>query len=206
VSPAKRTSETFIGTGQAGLTDGYKAMLNEPGGLSFAGGKLYIADTNNHAIRVADIKTGRVETAELKGLEKLAPRSAAKFRGETIELPEQTVEPGDVTVKISLELPPGYKLNAQAPQALTISSSDTQILGLATRLEQVLKNPNYPVSITVKMNAGKAVLWADYVIYYCESVRESLCYFKEVRVGLPLKAQTGSGSRSVSMAYKLTVL
>jgi DNA-binding beta-propeller fold protein YncE len=202
VSPARRTSETVIGTGQPGLKD--KGLLNEPGGVSFAGGRLYIADTNNHAIRVADIKTGRVETVELKGLEKLAPR-AAKFRGETIELPEQTVEPGDVNVKISLELPSGYKLNAQAPQALTVSSSDKQILSLATGSEQALKNPNYPVRLSVKANEGKAILWADYVIYYCESVKESLCYFKEVRVGLPLKAQQGSDSRSVSMAYKLAV-
>ena len=30
-------------------------MFNEPGGLSFAGDKLYIADTNNHRIQVVDL-------------------------------------------------------------------------------------------------------------------------------------------------------
>jgi DNA-binding beta-propeller fold protein YncE len=203
VSPSRRTSETLIGTGQAGLTDGVKGMLNEPGGVSFAEGKLYIADTNNHAIRVADIKTGRVDTVELRGLEKLAPRAATRFRGETIELPEQTVEPGDVTVKISLELPAGYKLNAQAPQALTVSSSDKRTLSLATGSAQVLKNPNYPVRISVNVNEGKAILWADYVIYYCESAKENLCYFKEARVELPIVVKKGSDNRAVCIVHKL---
>jgi predicted transcriptional regulator len=112
-----------------------------------------------------------------------------------IDLPEQTIEPGNVNVKISLELPPGYKLNAQAPQALTVSSSDNQILSLAPGSEQILRNPNYPVSISVKVNEAKAILWADYVIYYSQSVKESLCYFKEARVGLPHNVAKGSGRK-----------
>ena len=31
-------------------------MFNEPGGISVARNKLYIADTNNHRIRVADLE------------------------------------------------------------------------------------------------------------------------------------------------------
>ena len=36
--------------------------------VSVAGGRMYIADTNNHAIRVADLESGVVTTLELKGL------------------------------------------------------------------------------------------------------------------------------------------
>ena len=43
-------------------------MFNEPAGLSFAGGKLYVADTNAHRIRVVDLKTKAVKTLELKGV------------------------------------------------------------------------------------------------------------------------------------------
>jgi DNA-binding beta-propeller fold protein YncE len=65
---ADGTSETFLGTGQAGTQDGEgaQAAFNEPGGLSIAGGKLYIADTNNHLIRVADLATRRVETLRIQ--------------------------------------------------------------------------------------------------------------------------------------------
>ena len=38
-----------------------------------AGESLYVADTNNHKIRVIDIKSGAVRTLEIAGLN--APRS-----------------------------------------------------------------------------------------------------------------------------------
>jgi DNA-binding beta-propeller fold protein YncE len=38
----------------------------EPSGLALAGHRLYIADRNNHAIRVADLKSGRVETLPIR--------------------------------------------------------------------------------------------------------------------------------------------
>ena len=55
---------TFLGTGKPGAKDGPgdQATFNEPGGVSVASGKLYIADTNNNLVRVADLKTRNVET------------------------------------------------------------------------------------------------------------------------------------------------
>ena len=45
-----------------------QARFAEPSGLSFAAGRIYIADTNNHAIRIADMDSGEVATLELTGL------------------------------------------------------------------------------------------------------------------------------------------
>ena len=81
VSPKDKSSETFVGTGEGGLRDGGRATFDEPGGVSVAFGKLYIADTNNHAIRVADLKTKKVETLEIKGLESLRPPARKAIRG-----------------------------------------------------------------------------------------------------------------------------
>ena len=45
------------------------ATFNEPAGISAAGGKLYVADTNNHAIRVVELAPpNRVTTLEIEGL------------------------------------------------------------------------------------------------------------------------------------------
>ena len=52
--------------------DGGKAPFDEPGGLSYANGKLYVADTNHHRIAVIDLRTREVSTLELQGVE--APR------------------------------------------------------------------------------------------------------------------------------------
>lgn len=58
---------SWLGSGEPGLRDGYgaDARFDEPSGLSLAGARLYIADTNNHAIRVADIARGEVTTLTL---------------------------------------------------------------------------------------------------------------------------------------------
>ena len=70
ISPIDRTAKSLLGTGQAGHVDdpGGQARFHEPGGLSAAAGRIYIADTNNHAIRVADLETREVTTLELRGL------------------------------------------------------------------------------------------------------------------------------------------
>ena len=70
VYPSTRGVATFLGTGEPGYKDGPArlAEFHEPGGLSVAGGKLYIADTNNHVIRVADLDTEEVATLELSGI------------------------------------------------------------------------------------------------------------------------------------------
>jgi thiol-disulfide isomerase/thioredoxin len=56
--------QTFIGSGEAGLADGVLegALLNRPQGLALAGEMLFIADTENHAIRMVDLEMGTVET------------------------------------------------------------------------------------------------------------------------------------------------
>jgi len=62
VDPKTRTVKTFLGDGKKGHEDGSKPRFHEPNGLSGWGDKLFIADTNNHAIRVCDLKTGAVST------------------------------------------------------------------------------------------------------------------------------------------------
>ena len=76
VLPLTRSVQTVLGSGAVGLHDGAGrlATFSEPSGLSFAvfdDGRdplLYIADTNNHAIRVADFQADEVRTLELRGL------------------------------------------------------------------------------------------------------------------------------------------
>ena len=67
IMPVPRSSRTLVGTGKPGYLDGgpMEAAFSEPGGLSIAGGKMFIADTNNHQIRVADMETLQVTTLEL---------------------------------------------------------------------------------------------------------------------------------------------
>ena len=62
-----RTVATLAGTGSAGNDDGPRlaATFYEPGGVSATEAHIYVADTNNHAIRVIDLETETVRTLEV---------------------------------------------------------------------------------------------------------------------------------------------
>ncbi len=67
VFPEDRRSESWLGSRESGSVDGVEdeARFFEPAGVSVANGKLYVADTDNHAIRVADLETGEVRTLSI---------------------------------------------------------------------------------------------------------------------------------------------
>ncbi|MEZ4733943.1 MAG: alkyl hydroperoxide reductase [Caldilineaceae bacterium] len=68
LDPVTREVQTLIGTGAAGDDDGnfQQARLFEPEGLVLADERIYIADTNNHKIRMADLRTQQVHTIQLR--------------------------------------------------------------------------------------------------------------------------------------------
>jgi DNA-binding beta-propeller fold protein YncE len=53
-----------FGSGEAGLADGpgERAAFRRPHGLSASGSTLYVADTDNHALRAIDLESGQVRT------------------------------------------------------------------------------------------------------------------------------------------------
>ena len=67
IDPLQRESRRFLGSGTPGHRDGPAviAEFHEPCGVSVADGLMFVADTNSHAIRVADMKTLEVTTLEL---------------------------------------------------------------------------------------------------------------------------------------------
>jgi thiol-disulfide isomerase/thioredoxin len=67
LSPLARSVTTLFGSGDAGHLDGDadEAMFWEPGGLALAGDRIFVADTNNHVIRVCDLVENTVTTLEI---------------------------------------------------------------------------------------------------------------------------------------------
>ena len=71
VDPNTMTCETLAGAGSAGCEDVLfsECCFDEPGDVKVNrdGTKLYVADTNNHRIRVVDLQTHTVSTLNLLG-------------------------------------------------------------------------------------------------------------------------------------------
>lgn len=190
--------DTFLGDGTAGLRDGERPTFDEPGGVSVAGGKLYIADTNNHAIRVADLKTRRVETLTIRGLEKLRPPQAL-IRPDVIQVQAQRVSSGEVELLLHLSLPEGYKLNPLANSRLTVQSTPASAVNGLPKEGFAIKT--LPLRIPLKVQAdGEILLTAD--IYYCQSGKEALCYFKQLQWRIPLKVEA-TGVKQVAVEHTL---
>jgi thiol-disulfide isomerase/thioredoxin len=65
IDPATRVCKALnlVADGGSG-----EQKLNEPGGLSFAGDTLFVADTNAHTVQVVDVKSGHARPLELDGV------------------------------------------------------------------------------------------------------------------------------------------
>ena len=70
LDPTTAECRTIAGDGKPGLMDGEAsvARFSEPSGLAMAGDRVFIADTNNHAVRMLDLARGEVSTLPLPRL------------------------------------------------------------------------------------------------------------------------------------------
>lgn len=196
--PGKRVT-SFAGTGEEGMADGAQATFDEPGGLSIANGKLYIADTNNHLIRVADLATRQVETLLIRDIEKLKPASNAKDITAR-KLPARMVAPGEIELKFSLLMEPGYKLNDLGPTSISIDIAEPGTLSIGGGLPVRLKHPDFPASLALQLKEGEGSLLIDYTIYYCREGEEALCFVSDSRLELPVRVAKGSTVRKLEVA------
>lgn len=72
IDPTTGVTETFLGDGEEGDGDGdaLEARFDEPEDVTVADGLLFVTDTNNHAVRITDLRAGapqyrRVATLEI---------------------------------------------------------------------------------------------------------------------------------------------
>jgi sugar lactone lactonase YvrE/thiol-disulfide isomerase/thioredoxin len=200
LDPGARTLKTFAGTGRPGQTDGAPPAVSfyEPGGLSLAHGKLYVADTNNHAIRVVDIRTGQTSTLMLRGLLPPAANTTETTstapNAEEIKLAPQRLQQGgtDAALVIDVALPAGYHLNEAAPQRAQVSvvsgaehiafTNDQPALKLTT------KDVRLPLHVPLRARtAGLSELHVQLTLYYCRTDNTGTCRIKTLAFRAPVE-------------------
>ncbi len=78
-----------VGSGDPALSDGPadKAAFQQPQGLALAGRTLYVADTENHAIRSVDLDSGIVVTLAGTGAQASAPSNGGPGRSTLLSSP-----------------------------------------------------------------------------------------------------------------------
>ncbi len=200
LDPGTRESTTLFGTGDAGLVDGTEAQFHEPSGLSVAGRKLFIADTDNQAIRVADLDTLQVSTLALSDPGGLLVRAASEPTrfDETLEAPAAKVRPGTGTIQLELTLPAGYKANDLAPLRVTWSSSSGAVR-LSDPSTVTVDGPTYPLVLEfpATFTEGNALVSGDVTLYYCREVMAELCLIRQARIVFPVEVVGGGADDPV---------
>jgi len=184
----KRTVETFLGTGKSGQTDGAGATFYEPAGLSIANGKLYVADTNNHAIRVVDLKTKQVSTLKIAGLKppiEIEAQVVSAPNSNEIKLETQTVAANaDNSLVFNIKLPEGFHLNPNAPQRYEISVENGRSIKIANPAQKFKMLPLIvPFAV---MQKGAANLKAKLTVYYCREDNTGVCLIKSLVWNVPV--------------------
>ena len=173
------TISTVAGGKEDGLTDGIglSARFDEPGGLSASNRMLYIADTNNHAIREYDSSTGTVTTIE----------------------PTQvfTAADGTGTLTVTIAPPPGYKITLNSPSELR---SQVFSDGHSRKLDVDMKVGSATLDATIHLSGavdGERIEFGG-ELYVCndDDRENAVCYLREYAFAGTLRLGKGDGGDS----------
>jgi len=205
IDPRRKTSETFLGSGRPGDADSASPKFYEPSGLAISGNRLYIADTNNHAIRVADLSTKIVHTLALRGLESYAEEEAG-FPIETIVLPGRKIHAGgNGNLVLNIKFPPSYELTEGAPLDYEIEPCDGKTLRFAeSDRKRVMTDPELPLKIPflASEEVGSCQMRVKLTFNYCEE-DTGICFIKSLALQIPVQITRSGGDQRIFAEYKV---
>lgn len=194
LDPKQEKVTSLFGTGKPGQSDGASPSFYEPGGLALANGNLYVADTNNHAIRVVDLKTKRTSTLRINGLtpptkNMLALENAAGPNAEELKVPAQKLRANaNGSLQIDVELPAGYHLNPLAPQRYKVSVDGKSLTVDEKVAAKSAKDLKLPISVPLSPGAaGSANLRAQVTLFYCREDNTGTCRIKTLVWQVPVE-------------------
>jgi hypothetical protein len=209
LNPLARRVTTLAGSGRRGAKDGVaaEAELNEPSGLAWGNGMLYIADTNNHAIRRYDFATGTLATLRIQGVprigreERMAEDDPRLAEGTALPaLPMESVAPGEGMIAIRLMPPEGCELNSEAPlvvDALPFGAVEV------VRVDVRPADPETQIVIHARFSEGSGRVNITVVGYYCTTGDAGLCMIGEERATLPVQVTTDAPATTISLMLPL---
>ncbi len=196
--------KTIAGTGKSGFVDGKstQAQFDEPGGLCVLDGIIYIADTNNHAIRRLNQTKGTVDSIEIK-IPSSAP--ARTIDGATVlQLPQQTISDGPIYLTFGFTLPNGFHLNASAPNVIQLSGDTPTIVADSGKIADHWPSVRISPAHYILVNDTQPVSgeWVFELTLYTCTEDKGTCNLSRVIVHIPYQV-TPTGSRTVKVTIPI---
>ena len=208
-----RETTTIAGSGKPGKQDS-PAQFDEPAGISYARGNLYVADTNNHAIRVINLKNNQVKTLAIRGLKNsqhVDPPEPHFPNAQRVTLDPIALRPdaGKITLLVHLSLPQGWKLNNLNPIRYQISeeyrvgSMAKHIMGDMITLSSV-QNPNeLKIDVPLSLDSGNNKITLSLTCYYCRKGAEGLCKVESVIWSIPVRLSDSAKDSQTVLRHML---
>lgn len=213
MDPETRRVESWVASGDAGFQDGAgaAARMSEPSDVALAAtlGRVYVADTNNHRVRVVDLETGEVSTLELKNI----PESVPNALGRDVRLarlPDSVEEeaPGfsvamdeKNTLRFAFDAPAGHKGLEGAPSRWKIHlESEDAIIEPRSALEGALELGEESVfEFQVAKLKGSARIGIEGLAYYCEE--DNVCRVGSALIWVPLKEEATAANEPIRHVF-----
>lgn len=205
---ASNAVSTWLGDGKPGRGLD-PVQLNEPGGLSIAQDRLWIADTNNHRILTVNLTDRSTAVLDIPGL---APPAAVATvsrpdLSKAVELPEQklAVSPA-VQFAVQLSIPEGNKRNELFPVTWSVFSEGEPSLlandASGVRTEAQVTDGNvaeFSVPLTGQPGSCTVILQVSYG--YCAADGTGLCRLATGTWKIPVVLNTDGGESRISITF-----
>ncbi|XP_004680480.1 PREDICTED: NHL repeat-containing protein 2 [Condylura cristata] len=207
VDPKTKNCTTLAGTGDASnvISSSFtESTFNEPGGLCIGenGQLLYVADTNNHQIKVMDLETKTVSVFPVfrSGSTVVDGPLPAETRKAPFKLPKSApivslapvaVPPGQtLPFKLSLGLPSGAKLTEGVSSCWFLSAEGNEWLLQGQipfgEIEDISSQPTISLQIPRDCLSLEVTVSVSVLLYYC-SADSSACMMKGILFSQPLQ-------------------
>ncbi len=195
--------QTLVGSNKSGATDD-PPLLDEPSGLSVAEGKLFIADTNNHQIRVFDLRTSKLSTLKFRGL--AAPGKVA-LAANVSAIPDDAIavkatgfsygaNATKVDIDVTLVPPRGWKFNEDAPFGYVVQFRRASKGAIVKDVIRQKLKPTGQFSLTAPIHREATVIEVGVTYYYCRADGKGSCYADTVAFEIPIEFVPTAGEVS----------
>lgn len=211
LDPISKKVITIAGTGKAGFKDGkaLEAQLSEPSGITEAGGRLFVADTNNNVIRYLDLNNreqSQLLTLELKGVQPPNPKTRSPKRlrrrspdTQTIIVDGGSFSEGNLSLRISL--PEEYHFSKEARSKFNVETEPESALSIDPYDGYL--SPEGFASLHFKRSSPAASLGRiSCKVYYCKE--DEVCLYKSLLFEVPFREEVSENSKAeITLAFEV---
>jgi DNA-binding beta-propeller fold protein YncE len=201
---------TLAGTGAQGSKNASfdSSTFHEPSSVYHYGSDLYVADTNNHSIRILNLNSKNVSTYYLRIEPEFILENKKKITPLKDTIPHKSIFPSSnfMALKLKLNLHKKYIWDANGAFYFKIQSSNPEVLAFKDRDIKIFENFTGQTEFFPTLQKdGSSEITIDTIIYFCDKINISLCYYKKFKTTSIVKISPG-GKDKPMMDIKVPIL